>query len=425
MADRILVIGGGPGGMAAALAAARAGARVELVDALPTLGGQIWRGLRAETAQGREGRLLRDLTASGAEFRLSTQILSFTEPGRAVAQGPEGMLSLRYDRLVIATGARERFLPFPGWTLPGVCGAGGLQGMAKSGMPVAGQRVLVAGTGPLLLAVAAHLRGAGAQVLGIAEQASLPVLAGFGIGLTAYPRKLLQGLGYASVLTRVPLWTSTWVEEAEGDDLLRRVALRRRGRRVALEVDLLALGLGLVPNLEVALALGCARQGGSVQVGAFQETSVQGVFACGESTGVGGVEKALAEGHVAGLAAAGDLQGAAIHARQLLRQRAFARQLEASFALRRELSSLAGPGTVVCRCEDVRLEELRGYRDGRDARLHTRCGMGPCQGRICGPATETLFGWEPNQPRQPLFPAPFRAFLTTDPGSRPDPQTSE
>ncbi len=407
----VLVLGAGPGGLAAAAAAAEAGASVRLVEGMPFLGGQIWRGATL-TTPGAPGRAIRALGA-GIHLDLGTRALAFPAPGQVLLEGPEGPFSASYDSLILATGARERVLPFPGWTLPGVTGAGGLQALAKAGFPVAGRRVLVAGTGPLLLAVAAFLRARGAKVLGVLEQAPLPRLLAFGTQLLRWPTKALQGLALGGKLLGIPYRPGTWVVEARGEDRLREVRLSevRLSDGRTLEVDLLACGFGLAPNLEVAQALGCDCSGDRIQVDGLQRTSRPRVLAVGEGTGIGGASKAWAEGRVAGRLAAGEVAGARRAARAARRESALVKVLERAFALHPELAGLPRPDTVVCRCEGATLGQLSEFTEGREARLHTRCGMGPCQGRTCGPATRFLLGWEPSRPQMPLHPTSFATFL--------------
>ena len=397
---RILIVGAGPGGLAAAIAAAGAGASVTLVDALPEPGGQIWRGRWSTASWGPAGTLFRALRASAVDLRLGRRVVTAPTSGRLGLIGPDGVECVAYDRLILATGARERFLPFPGWTLPGVLGAGGLQALVKGGLEVRGKRVVVAGSGPLLLAVAAFLRAKGAEVLAVAEQAGLRPLLGLAPGLLRRPRLLAQALPWITL----PLHTGAWVTRAEGTDRLQRVHLRTGCGIRVLEADLLACGFGLVANLDLAQLLGCELRAGLVAVDPLQRSSIPGVFAAGETTGIGGVDKALAEGRIAGLAAA----GRPAEARRLLpaagRTRAWGSALEDAFALNPALGDLAQPDTILCRCEEVTVAALRGFSRGRDARLQARCGMGRCQGRTCGPAAEFLFGWTPGGPRQPLVP---------------------
>jgi NADPH-dependent 2,4-dienoyl-CoA reductase/sulfur reductase-like enzyme len=317
---------------------------------------------------------------------------------------PDSCVELSYRKLILATGARERFLPFPGWTLPNVMGAGGLDTMARGGLPVAGKRVVVAGTGPLLLAVAAHLAERDAKIVAICEQASRTQMMPLAMQAAAYPGKLRQGLHYRWTTRRSRYLTECWPVAALGDTRLRSVRLRRGDREWTEECDYLACGFHLVPNTELAALLGCALDDGFVSADELLRTSVADVWCAGEPTGIGGVELSLLEGEMAALAAAGRVQEArrlTAKRRSLLR---FAQALRQACTLNPLLRETAGDDTIVCRCEDVRLGALRGRAGWRDAKLHTRCGMGPCQGRICGGAAEFLFGWRPESVRPPLFP---------------------
>src|SRR5437899_4299849 len=180
----VLVVGGGPAGIAAAVRAAEAGAHVGIVDENPGLGGQIWRSSSSEAEQTIEAsKWLARLKSAGVTVLSGKRVFHQPEADVLLAEGPDDLRVLNCQNLVLATGARERFLPFPGWTLPNVMGAGGLQAMVKSGLPIRGQRVVVAGTGPLLLAVAAYLRRHGAEIPLICEQARWSTLARFGITL--------------------------------------------------------------------------------------------------------------------------------------------------------------------------------------------------------------------------------------------------
>lgn len=184
----VLIIGAGPAGLAAAVAAAPSGAAITVVDDNPAPGGQVWRdGPNVSLPQP-----ARQLRAALDQHRNITVVSGV----RVVATLPHRHLLLEdphtgwrqgYGQLILCTGARERLLPFPGWTLPGVTGAGGLQALIKGGMPVRGERIVIAGSGPLLLAVAASAQAAGAQVLRVAEQASLRSVLRFGAGLLRWP----------------------------------------------------------------------------------------------------------------------------------------------------------------------------------------------------------------------------------------------
>jgi NADPH-dependent 2,4-dienoyl-CoA reductase/sulfur reductase-like enzyme len=402
----VLIIGAGPAGLAAACCAAEAGRRVGVVDDNPTAGGQIWRGEQGKPTQPAAVMWFERLRKAKLEFLPGTRIVGHPTNGVLLADDDQKLLELKYNKLILATGARERFLPFPGWTLPGVTGAGGLQASVKSGMSIAGRRVVVAGSGPLLLAVAAYLRRAGAIVPLIAEQSPRGRVAKFAAGLLAHPAKLTEAARLKWELRGVKYLTDCWPAAAGGDDdTVKSVTLHRRGRTWQEPCDFLACGFGLVPNIELPMLLGCEIEQGKVRVDDGQRTTVNNVYAVGEVTGIGGLAHALIEGQIAGLAAAGE-KDAALHFLLFPRRsaRRFAQKLEHAFRLRDELRQLPAADTIVCRCEDVRFDQLTQHRSWRSAKLHTRCGMGPCQGRVCGAATEFLFGWGMDSVRPPLYP---------------------
>jgi NADPH-dependent 2,4-dienoyl-CoA reductase/sulfur reductase-like enzyme len=263
------------------------------------------------------------------------------QAGVLLAEGADNFCELSYERLVLATGARERFLPFPGWTLPNVMGAGGLQAMVKCGLPIRGKRIVVAGSGPLLLAVAAYLHQHGAEIPIICEQTSWSSLAGFGITLISQPGKIAQGLRLKRELAGVPYVAGAWPVAAHGENVLKRVIISRSGKTETIPCDYLACGFHLVPNLELPLLLGCRVDDGLVRVDDFQRTTVPSIYCAGEPTGIGGVELSLVEGQIAGLAAAGNTAEAAKLFAAREKGRRFARRLERTFRLRPELRGLA------------------------------------------------------------------------------------
>ncbi len=182
------------------------------------------------------------------------------------------------------------------------------------------------------------------------------------------------------------------------------VNLTRSGKNWRVECDFLACGFHLVPNIELAVLLGCKIENGRVAVDEFQQTSVENVFCAGEPTGIGGVELSLIEGKIAGFAALGKTGAARSFFKQRQQSRTFAATLIYCFALRGELKNLPDAETIVCRCEDVRFENLKNYNSFQEAKLQTRCGMGSCQSRICGAATGFLFDWKNDSTRPPIFP---------------------
>jgi len=400
----LVAVGAGPAGLAAAACAAESGLRTAIVDDNASPGGQIWRGKSAQTSSDAANWVQR-VRQSGVVVLSSTTVIDQPSLGVLLGEGVQGAVELKYSKLVIATGARERFLPFPGWTLPNVMGAGGLQAMVKSGLPVEGKKVVVAGSGPLLPAVAAYLRRHGAMIRIVCEQASWAALARFAAGLPAQPGKLWQGLTLGRELLGVRFAANSWPVAAEGKEKLEAVVISRNGARERIACDFLACGFHLVANTELAALLGCQIHRGYVVVDDLQQTSSPGIYCAGEPTGIGGVELALVEGQIAGLAAAGRNEEAAKLSGERKKLRKFARLLDQAFSLRGELRSLPAADTIVCRCEDVTCVKLRANASWHAAKLQTRCGMGPCQGRVCGPATQFLFKWTPDSVRPPVFPA--------------------
>jgi NADPH-dependent 2,4-dienoyl-CoA reductase/sulfur reductase-like enzyme len=403
MNSDVLIIGAGPAGLAAAYRAASAGLRTTVVDDNPNSGGQIWRGEQRKPSS-REAQIwFEKIRGADIRFIYGARVFQQPQSGKLLAETAERVIELSYRNLVVATGARERFLPFPGWTLPNVMGAGGLQAFVKTGLSIEGKKIVIAGSGPLLLAVAGYLVERGANVLLIAEQASSMRLVRFGLGAIG-AGKSAQALELKRRLKGVKYLKGCWPVAAHGNEKINCVSLVQGGRTWQVDCDYLACGFHLAPNLELAELLGCRIEGGVVSVDEFQQTSVPLVYAAGEATGIGGLDLSLVEGEIAGLAAADKRT----EARKLFAARSkgqeFARILNETFALRKELRDLVKSETIVCRCEDVSFGRLKAHDSWRAAKLQTRCGMGPCQGRVCGPAVEFLLEWTAESVRPPVFP---------------------
>ena len=409
----VLTIGGGPAGLAASVRAAECGLRVGIVDDNLTLGGQIWRG-DVEDCTSEAAAWVERLSALEIEMLCGTRVFDVAK-NLVWAEGTDATYELGFTKLVLATGARERFLPFPGWTLPNVMGGGGLQALVKSGLPIAGKRVVVAGSGPLLLAVAAYLRKHGAGIPIICEQASWSRLAQFGFALLQQPQKIAQGLSLKRELAGIPFAANSWPISAVGQDVIKQVIISRNGRSETIACDYLACGFHLVPNVELAALIGCRLRNGYVETDEFQQTSVPEVYCTGEPTGIGGLELSRVEGEIAGLTAGGNRDAARKLFATRRRFQKFAGALDRTFRLRPELRSLPLAETIVCRCEDVTYARLRQQRSWRAAKLQTRCGMGPCQGRVCGPTTQFLFGWISDSVRPPIFPTRFSTLAAMSP----------
>ena len=412
----VVVIGAGPAGIAAATRAAEAGRTVALLDESPDVGGQIWRHRAGRTPKGAAAEWIARLERSGVTILRGASVVDVPPDGdgrgyTVTAERATGACLVHARALIVATGARDRFLPFPGWTLPGVIGVGAAQALHKTGVSFAGKRVVIAGSGPLLLPVAVALRADGARVLLVAEQAPRRAVAGFALGLWRSPATLLQAARYRAAFLGTPYRLGTWIVAARGDARVEEVDVTDGVAIRTISCDVLCAAFGLVPNTELARLAGCTVTGGSVVVNERQETNRPGVFCAGEPTGIGGMDLSIIEGEIAGLCSAGrDAEAQALLARRR-RLRAIAEAMERAFAPRAELRTLAAPDTIVCRCEDVPLGAIDRDWTMRKAKLYARAGMGPCQGRVCGAALEFLQGWPADTIRLPCEPARYSTLI--------------
>lgn len=396
----LVIVGAGPAGLSAALAAAPTGKSIAIIDDNLEVGGQIWRN---STFAPNEIALKKrkELNEYGnVTFICSAKIVAAFFKGNLLLELPNHSLNLYYRRLILCTGARELFLPFPGWTLPGVVGAGGLQALIKGGMPVKNEKIVIAGTGPLLLASADTAIKSGAQVLCIAEQASNMTVMKFVFSLWRWPNKIKQAWSLPHQLYQY----NSYIIEAIGDKKLESVKLKTAKGIQIIQCDRLAVGYSLIPNIQLGQMLGCEIHENKIAVNTQQETSLDGVFAAGECTGFGGSELAIIEGTIAGLVAVGLESQITSWTSQRTKYQKFADLLNTSFALRKEVKNLSRADTIFCRCEDVQYHQIVSRKSWIDAKLHTRCGMGACQGRMCSAAAASLFNWELPKSRLPLFP---------------------
>ena len=432
----VLVIGAGPAGLAAARSALAGGASVTVLDSSGQLGGQFWRHLPESRSAAREALLhhgwgtfqfLQSELGADARCRIirSASVWAIeTDPltVHVLVGPPDGIhrerLSLQPDTIVLATGAHDRALPFPGWDLPGVFTGGAAQALAKGERVAVGNRVVVAGAGPFLLPVAASLAATGATVLGVFE-ANRPraLLRGWlpkPWQLVPVASKGAELAGYIAghVRHRIPYRLGRAVIAAHGTDRVESVTIAAvtaqwspiPGTERTIEVDAVCVSHGFTPRLELAIAAGCGLSSDRfVQVDDAQRTTVNSVFAAGEITGIGGVDLALAEGDIAGhVAAGGGLADAAVRASVRRRRvfRGFAARIEAAHGIRSGWRGWLTDDTVVCRCEEVGFGQLchiargTGAQSLRALKLATRAGLGICQGRVCGRTVEEILAAE-------------------------------
>lgn len=408
MSKTVIVIGGGPGGIASAVTAAENGLKVVIVDENPALGGQIWRQQLGKVKDKNAQKWIARLMRLDISFESSATFLGCDQGSAVCHSRSKGRFLLEYDALILACGAKELFLPFPGWTLPNVLGCGGAQAMVKSGLNVQGKRVVVSGSGPLLLAVATYLKKNGAQIAGIYEQAEAAKLNSLAFYLLKhFPAKILQGISYRLNLLTVPWKKGWWVKKALGAEALESIVVTNGSEEKKIDCDILACGFGLKANLEIPGILACKTSNGFVEVDENQKTSVEGVFAVGELTGIGGLDKALLEGENA----ARFISGLRSQNKHKAAMAGFVNRLEETFALRPEVKNLAEKTTVFCRCEDVPYSEVCDSMDQRSVKLYSRCGMGSCQGRVCSTMGQELFGWDLNNIKSPLVPLNVESLM--------------
>ncbi|MGC5360200.1 NAD(P)/FAD-dependent oxidoreductase [Streptomyces sp. DT24] len=471
----LAVIGAGPAGLAAAVTAADHGLDVVLLDASAAPGGQYYRspapGLGAARPEalhhgwaafaGLTARLDRHRATGRVRHLAEHQVWAVERTGddwtlhSLTGAGGQGRATVRARRMLLATGSHERQLPFPGWTLPGVVGAAGAQAMLKSGLVLPGRRVVVAGSGPLLQAVAASLTLAGADVPALVEASGYAAYARAPHVLAANPGKLAEGARHGLALARsgVRVLSHRAVTAVHGTRRVEGVTVSRvdrdwrpvPGSDRRIDCDALAVGHGLVPQIELATTLGCATRRCADGTHALLldrrlRTTVPGIWAAGEPGGIGGVQLAFVEGELAALSVIDDGGGTApgvdrrrVTALRLARRRmrAFAEVMGAAHRPGRGWSGWTADDTEVCRCEEVTAGQVRtalddlGAGDARTVKLLTRAGMGWCQGRMCGFAVGELArchgaGEEAAGPgRRPLAcPVPLSALAEAAPGDR-------
>jgi NADPH-dependent 2,4-dienoyl-CoA reductase/sulfur reductase-like enzyme len=427
----LIVIGAGPAGASAAIAASGCGVSTLLVDDGPAAGGQIYRApprawrIASPDAAGPDfarGESLRaQLSASSVQVVANHSVWSIAPGFEVHTASVEGDRCWRAPRLLVCAGVTERIFPFPGWTTPGVTGLAAATNLLKAQQVLPGRRTLVAGSGPLVYAVAAGILEGGGRVVAIADLGSrsdwlsaLPALAGD-------PELLARGLAWRAKLSLsgVPVHYRHRVAGVLGGDSVTAAEIAPvladgspvpGARPQKVEADSVVVGHGLVPAVEVTRLLRAnhrfdAERGGWLPVvDGHGRSSVPGLYAAGDCTGVAGAKAAPHAGAMAGLAVAHDagrLDTPAFQARcaplagQRARAERFGSRMSRLMAAKTGLVAGIGADTIVCRCEDVALAQIEaaldaGASDCNEMKAWTRCGMGPCQGRTCGEVAAEL-----------------------------------
>ncbi|HEV7256632.1 MAG TPA: NAD(P)/FAD-dependent oxidoreductase [Bosea sp. (in: a-proteobacteria)] len=415
----LLIVGAGPAGMAAAVTARKHGLSVRVIDDQPAPGGQIWRAIETVAATPRLARLgaaygagaarAAAFRACGAGYEPQSQLWQI-EPGfRAFLTRDGKARSVTADAIILATGAQERPVPFPGWTLPGVLTVGAAQILLKTADSVPSSPVWIAGCGPLPLLYMTQLLAAGGKIAGFLDTTPRGRMTS---ALKHLPQALgrlgdlAKGLGWSFSLGRAGFPIIRHVAEirAEGDGKLQRLHYSTaEGREGTAPAEVLLVHEGVVPNIHAPLALGCGVTWNASQhcyvpeLDAWGETTQANVFVAGDGAGIGGAEAAEPRGRLAAVRIAARLgklsdseaeNTAGRERATLARALALRPFLDALYAPRPEVFAPADE-TVVCRCEEVTAGELRaravqGRPGPNQLKAFTRAGMGPCQGRQCG-----------------------------------------
>jgi len=432
-ADPVIIVGAGPAGLAVGVELARQGVRTILLDENPTPGGRIWQALQARGAGDPDEAtglaLIREFGVSGAEARYGASVWGI-EPDGTVFWNQNGVAaSTRARRIVLATGTTERPMPIPGWTLPGVMTVGAAQIALKTGGLVPDGNTWIAGQGPLPILYAAQAIRAGGKIAGILDLA-LPSARWRALRhLPGAITDLRKGLAWLREIksARVPIYRASDIR-AEGDGALSRISFQANGKRRTEPADLLLLHDGVVPSIQITRALGCAHVWDERQrcwkprVDAWGETSVPGVVVAGDGASVGGATAAVWSGRIAALGCAHALgvidaetrdreaSSLRISFGKALASRPFIETLFAPLAVNPD------PSVLICRCEEVSTGQIResvkiGCQGLNQLKAFTRCGMGPCQGRMCGSSVAEVLasarGLHPREvePYRTRFPA--------------------
>ncbi|WP_112322808.1 FAD-dependent oxidoreductase [Oceanibium sediminis] len=442
----VLVIGGGAGGLSAAIAACRAGASVVVLDERKVAGGQYYKqsalkGAPLDTQQAEGATLLAEARDSGAEIIQGVEIWGAFDGLLFLAEHDGAALIARPKTAIVATGAYERPRMVPGWTLPGVMTTGAAQTLWRSYRTLPGQRVAVCGSGPLNVQVGLELANGGAEVALVAEAAPPPFTAPLPAlrAALADPALTWKGAGMMVRLRRlgIPLRNRTVLTKVAPEGTALRASFAAAdGSRQECTVDALCMNDGFEPQNEILRLLGARMRYDPIfghlrcERDAILETSISGLFAVGDCAGLGGAPAAACEGRIAGRAAAARLgfgEATDLYAEQRLlrRHRAFQAALWRMYRSTPEAGIEPDSDTLVCRCEEITFAQLRAGLEldpGHVGTLKraTRVGMGRCQGRYCGPVAARLVARETGAemqdlsyfaPRVPIKPVSISAIL--------------
>ncbi|MEJ2766299.1 FAD/NAD(P)-binding oxidoreductase [Photobacterium sp. MCCC 1A19761] len=457
MAKKVVIVGAGPAGMSAATELAKFGIHTTVLEEAPKAGGVIYRGPWRKTLdmphldeklQGSIDKIQQNYQQyrSFIDLRTQTRVLGPLGNNSLLLTHDHQLSTIEYDQLILATGCQERSVPFPGWQLPGVMLLGGIQLQLKSGLVRPGHKVVIAGTGPLLVLVACQLHKAGCQVEAICEAAKFASIAKETLGLLNRPQQALNGLSMMLYLKqhKIPLHYGWGLVKASGVEQLNEVTIAPyndqwepdQAKAVTLNVDTLGVGYGFSARSQLAQLMGLNVEydhmsGAIPTTDDWQRSSVDGVFCAGDSAKLAGADAAMLEGRITAQAIAAELGKLShteaeqqIHAmrRNLTRYYRFRQAFDTAGYRESGLLSLPDEDTVICRCEQVKRRAIdeaiaQGCRDIVTLKMRTRVTMGDCQGKTCAHycydrLKEEGFGQDQGlvRPRFPLDPIPFAAL---------------
>ena len=424
----LVVIGAGPAGIEAAITASQAGVDVILIDSSPKPGGQYFQQIpdsfQSENHSDhhvKAQQLFTRLGSSSVQSLPNTLVWGIFEgskPGMwcLTLHGPDAPARLNARAIILATGAFDRSVPFPGWDLPGVITAGAALKMIKNQRILPGKHVILSGTGPLQFSAAAHLVQAGADVVGVCDSATHLLWRGISYLPAIWGQwgRMSEGMEFAGTLVkgRVPYRLGWAVTSARGVNRVSEATIAKLDSDgkpiphsdITQAVDTVVVGNSLTPSTELCRLLDCelefvAGRGGFIpRRNEGMETSCPGIYAVGDGAGIGGAEMAMIEGRISGYSAAvqlghltekSALQATSRDKTALQREQRFARMLGDLFSPPAGLYTLAEADTIICRCEQVTLGQIReavsyGAQTVGDVKSLVRTGMGNCQGRTCG-----------------------------------------
>lgn len=419
---RIAVVGAGPAGVRAVERLVRAGHRPMWFEESPASGGRIYqrppagfsRGHRAlygfEASRAADLHAAADALRAACDWRPDTLVwnLRRTEPILDTLERGTLRRSETFDAAILCTGAMDRVIPLPGWTLPGVTTMGGAQVALKTQGIAIGRRVAFVGTGPLLWLVAAQYAKAGAEVVAVVDTTPFTTKLRAMPGLLWNTSTFVKGLNYVAWLraSRIPIFEGTMPDSIQGDAAVQ--SLRLHGVANDIPCDAVALGWGLKPEAQLADLAGVPFRFDPVQHNWIPErdqagrTARAGLYLAGDGSGIGGADVAECAGARAALALlqdhgpAPDPLDITVLDRRLWREARFRAALEAAFPFPASLAASMADDTILCRCENISAGALRAAATGgapevNRAKALSRIGMGRCQGRVCGPpAAEVL-----------------------------------